>query len=200
MERRQFLHLVAVAGGGSLAGCGRRGQQSVPTLTPAPIPEETPTPSPTQGISRFSTLPCPDLGAPTKCYHERSRRRPLRLVPVREVTTTTATARFTLRNDSDAPVTYTRAGWEVWRRADATWRSVATGRGPPATRTLAPGGSYDWILVLGDDDPTSVTEATVTSLSLSAGRYAFAVPAAGRTYAALFELVGIRTPGDGAQA
>lgn len=200
MERRRFLRLAALAGAGSLAGCGRRGEQSFPTLTPAPIPVESPTPSPTPGVSRYATLPCPELGGPTDCYHERSRRHPLRLVPIREVTATTATIRFTLHNRSEAPVTYLPGNWAVWHRTGEAWTRVTASRGNDTSDTLAPGGTHDWMLILGDDDPTSVTDATVTTASLAPGRYAFAVSAEGRTYAALFEVVGIRTPGNGSQA
>lgn len=206
MERRRLLRLVALSGAGSLAGCERR-RQSVRTLTPAPLPTATPTASPTPGISRFATYPCPDLDGPTSCYHERSRSHPLRLAPVREVTTTTATVRFTLHNNADDPATFAPDSWVVWRRDGEVWQSVAAGRevlvdsrDTPATRTLPPGETYNWILVLGDDDPTAVRDSTVASRSLSPGRHAFAVDAGGRTYAALFELVGVRTPGDGSAA
>lgn len=188
MDRRRFLR-VAALGASALAGCGGRDAPGTGTLTPAPVPDASASATRTAaGRIRFSTTPCPRLDGPTTCAHAQPTDAPLRLRTPQVVLPRDGTFRAVLHNRSGAPVSLAPRRWGVWRRSRDAWTPTAGGDGGDA-RELAPGGAHEWALALGGDAPSPAADRTVASLSLPPDRYALGVPAADRTFAALFDVV-----------
>lgn len=191
MDRRRFLALV---GASALAGCNTTGR-STPTLTPAPLPDD---PTPTPENSAFADDPCPTLGEPTVCAHTQSSDAAVRVRSFPERIESDGVLLVALLNEGDEPVQFSPGTWGLWRRRSDAWTPVRGGSGGPQ-RTLEPGEYHEWLVLLENLVAYSEFDRTIVHLDLLSGRYALAIPAADRTYAALFEVVQteIRTPGDG---
>jgi hypothetical protein len=180
MDRRAFL-----AGLAASAGCSGLGSEASTTVTPAPVrtPESRDTPA--SAGQRFDDIGCPSFLSSSLrrvCSH-RLPADPILALEPRPVVTRVGPENelvdpvwLTLRSNVDQELTVFTASWALYRYDEGNWTTAATGSGDGGGTTLPGGGRYYWVLHSDEHDRsgTGVTDGRVT---LSPGRYAFAVVA-----------------------